>query len=306
MSNDIMIGTWAWGTGSNGSKMVFGNKQDPAVLKQSFDLAVERGYLKWDTAAVYGMGTCETLLGSFIKGHDDLFISTKFFPGKKYKEGALVKSFEESMARLGRDHADLFWIHVPRNLEANLKEAVPLLKDGRIRSIGISNVSLSDIEQAEAQLALEGLSLGAVQNHFSLIRDDQQKIIDHCNSNGIVYYAYMVLEQGALSGHYSAEHHFPTFSMRGIMFPKRKFKKINNLLSLMRDMAGRYNIDPSQVPILWAIGCGAVPIIGVTKPSHVERMAAASEVSLTPEEISTLRDAAALSGIRQQGMWEPQ
>ena len=77
--NDILIGTWAWGTGSNGSSMVFGNKQDPEVLKQSFEEAVKLGFTKWDTAAVYGMGTCEKLLGTLISGRDDIFISTKFF-----------------------------------------------------------------------------------------------------------------------------------------------------------------------------------------------------------------------------------
>ena len=77
---DILIGTWAWGTGANGSSMVFGSKQDPEILKQSFEEAVKLGFTNWDTAAVYGMGSCEKLLGTLIKGRDDIFISTKFFP----------------------------------------------------------------------------------------------------------------------------------------------------------------------------------------------------------------------------------
>ncbi|MCR5060213.1 MAG: aldo/keto reductase [Saccharofermentans sp.] len=304
--NDVLIGTWAWGTGSNGSKMVFGNKQDPAVLGQAFNKAVELGFLNWDTAAVYGMGTCETLLGTLIKGHDDIFISTKFMPGKKYKSGALVKSFEESMTRLGRDCADLFWIHVPHNLEANLAEAVPLMKEGRIRSLGVSNVSIDHIKTAEALLMAEGLKLGAVQNHFSLLRNDQKPIIGYCNKNGIRYYAYMVLEQGALAGNYNAQNHFPTFSMRGLSFPKSKFKKIDGLLGMMSEMAVTYNVDPSQIPILWAIGNGATPIVGITKPSHAEKLAAGMNVTLTESEIKKLTDAAAATGIRQQGIWEPQ
>ena len=63
---EIMIGTWAWGTGINGSSMIFGKKQGPETLKKSFETAINQGFLNWDTAAVYGMGTCETLLGSFI------------------------------------------------------------------------------------------------------------------------------------------------------------------------------------------------------------------------------------------------
>lgn len=301
-----MIGTWAWGTGMNGSSMVFGKKQDPVVLLKTFRKAVDCGFLNWDTAAVYGMGTCEKLLGSFIKGHDDIFISTKFMPGKKYKKGALTRSFNESMQRLGRDKADLFWIHVPNNLEENLNEAVPLMKSGKIISLGISNVSLNHIRQAETLLSEHGLRLGAVQNHFSLLRNDQQKIIDHCNANGIKYYAYMVLEQGALSGHYNSKDHFPLFSMRNISFPKKKFKMIDGLLIKMKILADKYNIDPSQVPILWVIGKGAVPIVGITKPSHAEKLSDAMEVNLDPEEIAMLEKEASATGIRQQGVWEPQ
>lgn len=303
---DILIGTWAWGTGSNGSSIVFGKKQDPEMLKQSFEKAVKLGFMNWDTAAVYGMGTCETFLGDLIKGHDDIFISTKFMPVKKYKSGALVKSFNDSMERLGRKSADIFWIHVPNNLELNLKEAVPLIKDGRIKSIGISNVSLEHIKTAEKLLSEEGLTLGAVQNHFSLLRNDQQPIIDHCNSKGIRYYAYMVLEQGALSGNYSAEKHFPTFSMRNFAFPKSKFKKIEGLLDVMKRIAEKYSIDASQVPILWTIEKGAIPIVGITKPSHAEKLAAAMNAALTKDDIAMIEKEAANTGIRQQGIWEPQ
>jgi aryl-alcohol dehydrogenase-like predicted oxidoreductase len=241
-----------------------------------------------------------------MEGREDIYISTKFFPGKKYKEGALTKSFAESMERLKRDSADLFWIHVPNNLEANIKEAIPLMKEGKIKSLGTSNVSLQHIKIAQEVLAKEGLKLGAVQNHFSLIRNDQQPIIDYCNSNGIMYCAYMVLEQGALSGHYSAEKHFPTFSMRNFLFPKSKFKKIEGLLSVMKEIAGRYGIDPSQIPILWVIAKGAVPIVGITKPSHATKLAEAMNVNLSDEEIALIEEEAGKTGIRQQGSWEPQ
>ena len=303
---DILIGTWAWGTGMNGSSMVFGKKQDPAVLKSSFEEAVKLGFLNWDTAAVYGMGSCEKLLGTFIKGRDDIFISTKFFPDKKYKSGALTKSFGESMERLGRDVCDLFWIHVPNNLEANIAEAVKLMKAGRIKSLGISNVALEHIHIAEKALAKEGLKLGAVQNHFSILRNDQQPIIDYCNANGIRYYAYMVLEQGALSGHYDAKHHFPVFSMRNFLFPKSKFKKIEGLINCMRGIAAKHNVDPSQIPILWALSKGALPIVGITKPSHAQKLAEAAGVVLTEEELRAIEKEAAATGIRQQGRWEPQ
>ncbi|HBB71807.1 MAG TPA: aldo/keto reductase [Ruminococcus sp.] len=306
MKHDIMIGTWAWGAGYNGSKMIFGKSYDEAELTETFNRSVELGFLNWDTAAVYGMGSCERLLGKLIKGRDDIFISTKYFPNKRFRSGALEKSFKESAERLGVKTVDLFWIHKPNNLPENLNEAVPLIKDGRIKSAGISNVSLENIKQAERLLAKEGLKLGAVQNHFSLLRNDQQPIIDYCNSRGIRYYAYMVLEQGALAGRYNAEHHFPAFSMRNLSFSKSKFRKIEGLLGMMKEIADKYGIDRSQVPILWAMAKGAVPIVGITKPSYAEKLSEALAAKLTDEEIGRLTEEARRTGIRQQGLWEPQ
>ena len=303
---DVMIGTWAWGSGYNGSGMIFGSSSDEQTLKSTFEKAVELGFTKWDTAAVYGMGSCEKLLGGFINGRTDIFLSTKFFPNKKYNRGDLGKSFNESMTRLGLKSADLFWIHKPNNLKENLQEAIPLMKDGRIRSIGISNVSMNDIKTAEELLGQHGLRLGAVQNHFSLLRNDQQPIIDYCNSRGITYYAYMVLEQGALAGRYNSKNHFPTFSMRNFMFPKSKFKKIENLLAAMKGIADKYGIDRSQIPVLWAIAKGAVPIVGITKPVYAEKLSDALKITLTAKEISMLTGEAKKTGIRQQGSWEPQ
>jgi aryl-alcohol dehydrogenase-like predicted oxidoreductase len=227
-------------------------------------------------------------------------------PDKKYKSGSLVRSFEDSMSRLQRSSADLYWIHVPNNLEENIMEAISLMKDGRIKALGISNVSLSHIEKAEELLSDNGLKLGAVQNHFSLLRNDQQPIIDHCRANGIDYYAYMVLEQGALSGKYSAKNHFPTFSMRNFAFPKSKFKKIEGLLNDMKELSLKYNVDQSQIPVLWAIGKGAIPIVGITKPLHAKKLFEAAEVNLTDGELDMLTQKAADTGIRQQGIWEPQ
>jgi aryl-alcohol dehydrogenase-like predicted oxidoreductase len=304
--NDIMIGTWAWGTGANGSKIIFGNKADKAALTDTFTVAVSYGFMKWDTAAVYGMGSCETFLGKLIQNQNDIFLSTKYAPGKKYKSGELTKSFEESCKRLGREQIDLFWIHVPNHLTENLKEAIPLIKAGRICKIGISNVSLEHIKLAKVLLEKEGILLGGVQNHFSLLRNDQKTIIEFCKNNKIDYYAYMVMEQGALSGYYNDKHTFPMFSMRALAFHKSKFKRIAKLLNKMRELAQKYDIDASQIPILWVIGKGAIPIVGLTKPAHAEKLHKASDISLTAEEMEMLEKEAQLTGIRQQGSWEPQ
>ena len=86
-NKEVMIGTWAWGPGYNGSRLIFGKSYDESMLRDTFEKATKLGFLKWDTAAVYGMGSCEKLLGDFINGREDIFLSTKYFPDKKYKAG---------------------------------------------------------------------------------------------------------------------------------------------------------------------------------------------------------------------------
>lgn len=75
---------------------------------------------------------------------------------------------------------------------------------------------------------------------------------------------------------------------------------------MMRDLEEKYEIDRSQIPILWALAKGAIPIVGITKPSYAEKLATALTVSLSPEEVEVLTAEAKKTGIRQQGAWEPQ
>ena len=75
---------------------------------------------------------------------------------------------------------------------------------------------------------------------------------------------------------------------------------------MMKEIADKYGIDRSQVPILWAMAKGAVPIVGITKPSYADKLSEALKVSLTDEEIDRLTEEARRTGIRQQGSWEPQ
>ena len=81
----VAIGTWAWGSGTNGSKIVFGSKSDPDTLKESFDIAFKNGFTLFDTAAVYGMGNAETLLAQFTDGKDFIF-SDKYTHLKKHRK----------------------------------------------------------------------------------------------------------------------------------------------------------------------------------------------------------------------------
>ena len=302
----VMIGTWAWGPGMVGSGMVFGKKYDEASLIDTFKIAHELGFNLWDTAEVYGAGASERLLARCISGLPDIIISTKHIPSPRYKEGSLEKAARGSLVRLGIDTIDLYWLHQPIRLRENITEAAALMDKGIIKSVGLSNANLSQIEEADGLLKTRGYRLAAVQNHLSLLSmgEEQQKIINWCEKQGAIYFGYMILEQGALSGHYDAAHPFPRVSMRGLAFSKSKFRKIQPLLDYMKTLADHYQIDPSQIPVAWSVSKNIVPIIGLTKVRHAQTKAKGVQNRLIPEENSKLEKLASDSGVICKGSWE--
>lgn len=110
-------------------------------------------------------------------------ISTKHMPKKEYTDGSVREALEGSLSRMGIDCADIYWLHLPNNTEQNMREFAQLMREGKIRAAGVSNHEPEQIKLADRVLREEGFELAAVQNHFSLIRNDaeQQRIIEWCH-----------------------------------------------------------------------------------------------------------------------------
>jgi aryl-alcohol dehydrogenase-like predicted oxidoreductase len=212
-----------------------------------------------------------------------------------------------SKKRLHTDVIDVYWIHNPMDVERWTPMLIPLAQSGQIKSIGVSNHNLAEIKRANEILGTAGLKVSAVQNHFSLLHRSSERagILDYCKENGITFYAYMVLEQGALSGKYDTQHPFPEGSDRancyGPILPQ-----LEKLIEKLRQIGGKYNASPAQIATAWAITKGTLPIIGVTKVEQVEDAAKAAKITLAAEEVSELEslgDAANVSTLRE---WEKQ
>ena len=300
------IGTWAWGAGMNGSKMVFGNNYSEEQLTKTFDTAYNKSFVLWDTAEVYGMGNSEKILGKCIKNKGNAILSTKYHPDKKFKQGKLEQSLNNSLNRLGVDCIDLYWLHQPFCLEENIAEAVKQLKNGKIKSLGLSNCTLEQAQTADRILKEQGFSLSAIQNHYSLLSmsTQQNNLISWCNKNNVLYFGYMILEQGALTGGYSSKRLFPLFSTRRMSFGKSKFIKIEPLLDYQKKLAEKYSVKTSQIPIVWAINKGIIPIIGLTKPEYALALANGVKIQLKKDEIHQLEKLAKESGVVCKGSWE--
>ena len=304
----IALGAWSWGTGTVGGDQVFGNHLEEKDLKPIFDAAMEKGLNLWDTATVYGMGASEDILGSFVRSakREDVVLSTKFTPQIAGMYGdSMEKMADASMKRLGVDVIDIYWIHNPADVERWTPELVPLLKSGKVKSVGVSNHSLAELKRANAILQESGCKVEAVQNHFSLLNRSSESsgILDYCKENGIVFFAYMVLEQGALSGKYDTEHPFPDGSDRAKSY-NPILPQLTELVAAMKEIGEAHGLSAAQVGTAWAIAKGTLPIIGVTKVRHVEDAVKAASITLTPEEIMRLENLADKANVSTIREWE--
>lgn len=304
----IALGTWSWGAGFAGGDQVFGNNLGVEELKPVFDEAMANGLNLWDSAVVYGMGASENVLAAFTKAckREEVLISTKFTPQiAGDTENPVADMLAGSLERFDTDYIDIYWIHNPADVERWTPMLVDLVKSGKVKRVGVSNHNLAQIKQAEEILSKEGVHISAVQNHFSLLYRSSEKagILDYCKENGIDFWAYMVLEQGALSGKYDTTHPLPAGSQRGDTY-NPLLSQIEKLVAVMRTVGNKYGITPAQVALAWAIAKGTTPIIGVTKPAQVQDAVRAMQIVLTADEVKMLEDAAESTGVDTRGSWE--
>ena len=300
----IALGAWAWGNDGT-----FGNEHQSEDLKPIYDKAMEIGLNLWDTAFVYGMGKSEEVLGEFLRTSDreDYVISTKFTPqlAEMFEDNEVTAMYENSAKILGVDDIDIFWIHNPVGAPDWTKKLVETAKDHEIGMIGVSNHNLDEIKEANEILNEAGLKLGAVQNHYSLLNrsSEDSGILEYCKENDIIFFSYMVLEQGALSGKYDTAHPFPEGSDRANAYGG-SLKEIEELNNSIAEIAEKHDAKVAQLPIAWAIAKGTLPIIGATKVHHVEDAAEAIDIELSDDEIKTMEELADKANVNTIRIWE--
>ncbi|HHT7796492.1 TPA: aldo/keto reductase [Streptococcus suis] len=308
----IALGTWSWGIGGfAGGDAIFGNQLDTKDLQEVFEVAVSNGLNLFDTAYAYANGESERILGELFNayGRDQIVISDKFTPGMQNDstENPVVDMLEGSLKRLGTDFIDIYWIHNSADVERWTPLLVEAVKSGKIGRIGVSNHSLEQVKRVQEILAPHGIKVSAVQNHFSLLyrRSIEDGLLDYCKENGIQFFSYMVLEQGALSGKYNEANPLPENSNRGKTY-NPLFPALKALLASLQEIAEKYAATPAQIATAWAIGRGTTPILGVTKVEQVRDAAQVAEIILTPEEVAKLEQVAIDSGVDTRGGWEGQ
>ncbi|MES0179073.1 aldo/keto reductase [Mesorhizobium sp. M0025] len=277
-------------------------------MEEVADKAHAAGFTLWDTAIVYGMGRSETVLGDVLKrfARSDYQLSTKFTPqAAGTGDDPMADMLEQSFARLGTDYIDLYWIHNPTDVARWTPHLIPLLKSGKIKHVGVSNHNLGEIELANQILGEAGFRVEAIQNHYSLLyrSSEDAGILDYCRKHGIQFFAYMVLEQGALSGKYSPENPLPEGTNRAKAY-NGMLPQLKALTDKLAAIGHKHGAAASDVATAWAIAKGTTPLVGVTKPNHIDGLVRATSITLTSDNIVELEALADAANVNTRGWWE--
>ena len=300
----IALGAWAWGNDGT-----FGGDITAESLRPIFDTAMAHGLNLWDTAYAYGMGTSEKVLAGFLKGlsRNAYLVSDKFTPQcANGRPTAMADMIEMQLQLMELDRFDIYWIHNVWDAPHWTEELAKYFENKNdVPLLGVSNHNLAEIKQANEILKAHGLKLSAVQNHYSLINrsSEDSGILDYCRENGIHFFAYMVLEQGALSGKYDTAHPMPAGSARAETY-NPVLDKLEILNSELKKLAEKYGVGTAQIPVAWAIAKGTLPIIGVTKENQVLDAVKAANITLTTEDAAELEKVADSLDLNVIRFWE--
>ena len=294
----LCLGTWAWGDKLFWS---YGNDYGSEQVEQAFNAAIEAGTTFFDTAEVYGLGLSEELLGRFMKKTDkDIQIATKFGPLPwRFSAESVSEALTESLKRLQVEQIALYQVHWPftffMSQETLMNALATEVEKGRIKTIGVSNYSQAQMQEAHQILARRGIPLAVNQVRYSLLtrQVESQGIIATAKQLGVTILAYSPLAQGLLTGKYSEDSSVNPTGARSIdpRFGKDNLRKIEPVISLLRIIGEKYNRTPAQVALNWLIAQGnVIPISGVKTAEQVRQNAGALNWILSDDEITQLEE----------------
>ncbi|MCX4594928.1 aldo/keto reductase [Streptomyces sp. NBC_01549] len=306
----------AQGLGCMGMSAFYGATDETESLA-TIDRALELGVTLLDTAESYGPFVNERLLGKALAGRREAAVVATKTGIEISDDGQMVdlngrpeyvrRALERSLRHLGTDHVDLYYLHridpkVP--IEETVGAMAELVAEGKIRHIGLCQASAQTIRRAHAVHPLT-----AVQTEYSLFERgiEQDGVRDTLRELGIGLVAYSPLGRGFLSGAITSPDDFAEDDRRRTdpRFQGESFDRNLDVAREVRRIASAKNVTPSQLALAWVLHQGAVAIPGTKRRRYLEENVAATEVTLTGDDIAAI-EAVAPHGVVTGDRYAPE
>jgi aryl-alcohol dehydrogenase-like predicted oxidoreductase len=291
----IGLGAWAMGGSWEFGWGPVDDKESVKTIHRALDFGIN-----WiDTAAVYGLGHSEEVVGEALRGiRDEVFIATKC--GMVWDEkGTVTKSLrpesirrevEASLRRLKTDHIDLYQFHWPdpeTPVEDSWRTMAELVKEGKVRTIGVCNFSVAELERCRAIAPVQSL-----QPPYNMLRRVvEDELLPYCQSQGIGVVAYSPMASGLLTGTFDPDNLAPDdWRRKNPRFNEESRSKVTGLLNQLKPIADRYSISVGGLAIAWVLRNSVVTsaIVGARKQWQIEETVGASETELSSSDLRVI------------------
>jgi aryl-alcohol dehydrogenase-like predicted oxidoreductase len=305
------IGVGAWAMGGGGWKFAWGPQDDDQSVS-AIHAALDAGVNWIDTAAVYGLGHSEEVVGRALKGRSRKpYVFTKCERvwdergeiSKSLKAASIRREVEASLRRLQLDVVDLYQIHWPEpeeDIEEGWRTLAQLQHEGKVRWIGVSNFNVDQMRRAQAIAPITSL-----QPPYSIISPEiEQTMLPYCQANNIGVIVYSPMKSGLLSGAMTRERiaAMPPDDHRRRMphFQEPRLSHNLELADLLRRIGNRHGRTAGEVAIAWTLRHPAVTaaIVGMRSAKQAQGVAGAASFRLSSEEIAEIE-------AFQQGSGQP-
>jgi aryl-alcohol dehydrogenase-like predicted oxidoreductase len=283
---------------------VLNEEQSQPFFKQAMDLGINF----FDTANVYSVGSSEELLGRFLKANakrENVVIATKLNSvmrddpnGKGLSRKEIFFELDASLKRLGTDYVDLYQIHrwdYETPIEETMEALHDVVKAGKVRYLGASSMYAWQFAKALYVADLYGWTrFVSMQNFYNLLyREEEREMMGLCEAEGIGVIPWSPLARGRLTRAWQSE---VTNRSETDQFSKAIFSKTEEadrkVVDRVGELAERRGIPLATLSLAWMLSKPVVtaPIVGATKPNHLDHAVAALAVKLSAEEIAALEE----------------
>lgn len=284
----IIMGTWQAG------KNMWVGIEDAETIK-AIRAAFEAGITTVDTAEVYGNGHSEQIVAQALSDiREQVTYATKVF-ANHLKYDQVIEACEGSLKNLKTDYIDLYQIHWPSGaynsevvpIEETMSALNKLKEQGKLRTIGVSNFSRAQIEEASQYGRIDSL-----QPPYSLFwRQVEKDIRPYCVENNISILAYSSLAQGLLTGKFGPDHKFEEGDHRAKnkLFKDENYERVQQALNKLRPIAEHHQSSLAQLSLAWLIAQPQTnAIAGARNAEQASQNAKAAEVKLSGEELQEI------------------